>query len=248
MQSPAHWAGTEPYRILAADGTAVGDPDVGLDSERLRDLLRRMIVARRLDRECIALQRQGELTVYPGFEGQEAAQIGSATALGPDDFVFPTFRELAVALVRGVDAVDTCSTTAARGTAVPTILARRGSGPSASPSPPRSSTRSVMPSARSWTAEPASPWRTSGTGARARETSTRPPTSPASGRSRPCCSARTTDGPSACPPRSRRPGRSGDAPRAMASRGFASTATTCSRCTPSRATRWRAPVPATAPP
>ena len=32
--------------------------------------------------ECIALQRQGELTVYPGFEGQEAAQVGSAMALG----------------------------------------------------------------------------------------------------------------------------------------------------------------------
>jgi pyruvate dehydrogenase E1 component alpha subunit len=65
-----------------------------------------MIVARRLDTECIALQRQGELTVYPGFEGQEAAQIGSARALGPDDFVFPTFRELAAALARGVDAVQ----------------------------------------------------------------------------------------------------------------------------------------------
>jgi 2-oxoisovalerate dehydrogenase E1 component subunit alpha len=64
-----------------------------------------MIVARRLDRECIALQRQGELTVYPGFEGQEAAQIGSASALGRADFVFPTFRELAAALVRGVDPV-----------------------------------------------------------------------------------------------------------------------------------------------
>jgi pyruvate dehydrogenase E1 component alpha subunit len=65
-----------------------------------------MLLARRLDRECIALQRQGELTVYPGFEGQEAAQIGSAMALGPDDFVFPTFRELAAALVRGVDPVQ----------------------------------------------------------------------------------------------------------------------------------------------
>ena len=69
-------------------------------------LLRWMLLARRLDRECIALQRQGELTVYPGFEGQEAAQIGSAMALGPDDFVFPTFRELAAALVRGVDPVQ----------------------------------------------------------------------------------------------------------------------------------------------
>ena len=97
---------TEPLRVLAPDGSVVGDPDVGLDVDELRALLRWMIVARRLDRECIALQRQGELTVYPGFEGQEAAQVGSAAALGPDDFVFPTFRELAAALVRGVDAVQ----------------------------------------------------------------------------------------------------------------------------------------------
>ena len=98
--------GTEPWRILAADGTLLGDPDVGLSADELRSLLRWMLIARRLDRECIALQRQGELTVYPGFEGQEAAQLGSAIALGPDDFVWPTFRELAVALLRGVDPVQ----------------------------------------------------------------------------------------------------------------------------------------------
>jgi 2-oxoisovalerate dehydrogenase E1 component alpha subunit len=106
VQPPQHWAGTEPVRVLSADGTLVGNPDVGLSHDDLRSMLRQMIVARRLDRECIALQRQGELTVYPGFEGQEAAQVGSAFALGPDDFVFPTFRELAAALVRGVDAVQ----------------------------------------------------------------------------------------------------------------------------------------------
>lgn len=105
MEGPAHWEGTSPARILAPDGAVVGDPDVGLSRDDLRAILRWMIVARRLDRECIALQRQGELTVYPGFEGQEAAQIGSAFALGPEDMVFPTFRELAVALVRGVDPV-----------------------------------------------------------------------------------------------------------------------------------------------
>jgi 2-oxoisovalerate dehydrogenase E1 component alpha subunit len=104
-RTPAHWHGTEPARILAPDGSLVGDPDVGLNADELRAMLRWMLLARRLDRECIALQRQGELTVYPGFEGQEAAQIGSAMALGPDDFVFPTFRELAAALVRGVDPV-----------------------------------------------------------------------------------------------------------------------------------------------
>jgi 2-oxoisovalerate dehydrogenase E1 component alpha subunit len=103
LEAPEH--GSAPERILAPDGTCVGDPDVGLSDDELRSVLRWMLVARRLDRECIALQRQGELTVYPGFEGQEAAQIGSAIALGPDDMVFPTFRELAVALVRGVDPV-----------------------------------------------------------------------------------------------------------------------------------------------
>jgi hypothetical protein len=51
MDAPAHWAGTEPVRILDADGTAVGDPDVGLSPDQLRELLRLMVRARRLDRE-----------------------------------------------------------------------------------------------------------------------------------------------------------------------------------------------------
>jgi pyruvate dehydrogenase E1 component alpha subunit len=93
-------------RLVAPDGAAIGDADVGLSAEQLRQLLRLMIRARRLDRECVALQRQGELTVYPPFEGQEAAQVGSAFALEPDDFVFPSFRELASAIARGVDAVE----------------------------------------------------------------------------------------------------------------------------------------------
>ncbi len=105
LEPPEHWAGTEPDRILAPDGTPVGDTDVGLEPDALRGMLRWMVLARRLDRECIALQRQGELTVYPGFEGQEAAQVGSALALATEDFVFPTFRELAAAIVRGVDPV-----------------------------------------------------------------------------------------------------------------------------------------------
>jgi 2-oxoisovalerate dehydrogenase E1 component alpha subunit len=93
-------------QFVAPDGTASGDVDVGLSNDELRELLRSMIRARRLDRECMALQRQGELTVYPPFEGQEAAQVGSAFALGPEDFVFPSFRELAAAIVRGVDVVE----------------------------------------------------------------------------------------------------------------------------------------------
>jgi 2-oxoisovalerate dehydrogenase E1 component subunit alpha len=92
-------------RLIAPNGSIVGDVEVGLDDDDLRELLRLMIRCRRLDRECWSLQRQGELTVYPPFEGQEAAQVGSAFALGAEDFVFPSFRELAAAVVRGVDVV-----------------------------------------------------------------------------------------------------------------------------------------------
>jgi 2-oxoisovalerate dehydrogenase E1 component alpha subunit len=92
-------------RILEADGTPIADTDVGLSPGELVETLRLLIRARRLDRECVALQRDGELTVYPSFEGQEAAQVGSALALGPDDFVFPSFREMAVGVARGVDLV-----------------------------------------------------------------------------------------------------------------------------------------------
>ena len=93
-------------RLVDRDGAVVGNVDVGLPDDDLRELLRLMIRSRRLDRECWALQRQGELTVYPPFEGQEAAQVGSAFALGREDFVFPSFRELAAAIVRGVDVVE----------------------------------------------------------------------------------------------------------------------------------------------
>ena len=93
-------------RLVSPDGSVVGNVEVGLSEDERRELLRLMIRSRRLDRECWALQRQGELTVYPPFEGQEAAQVGSAFALGPEDFVFPSFRELATAVVRGVDVVE----------------------------------------------------------------------------------------------------------------------------------------------
>lgn len=93
-------------QLIAPDGGAVTDTDVGLKPDELRELLRLMILSRRLDRECMALQRQGELTVYPPFEGQEAAQVGSAFALEAEDFVFPSFRELAAAVVRGVNVVE----------------------------------------------------------------------------------------------------------------------------------------------
>jgi len=84
-----------PYWDLVAD----------VDAAQLRDLYRDMVVVRRIDVEAIALQRQGELALWAPLLGQEAAQVGSARALRPDDFVFPSYREHGVAYCRGIDPV-----------------------------------------------------------------------------------------------------------------------------------------------
>lgn len=79
------------------------DPWVAdIDLEALARLYRDMIIVRRIDAEATALQRQGELGLWPPLAGQEAAQIGSARALRDDDFIFSSYREHAPAWVRGV--------------------------------------------------------------------------------------------------------------------------------------------------
>ncbi|GAA1122057.1 pyruvate dehydrogenase (acetyl-transferring) E1 component subunit alpha [Arthrobacter flavus] len=77
-----------------------------VDGPALQALYEDMVVVRRIDAEATALQRQGELALWPPLLGQEAAQIGSGRALREDDFVFSSYRENAVAYCRGVDFTD----------------------------------------------------------------------------------------------------------------------------------------------
>lgn len=74
-----------------------------LDRAALEGFYRDMALTRRFDAEATALQRQGELGLWPPSLGQEAAQVGSAHALRAQDFVFPSYREHGVAWVRGLD-------------------------------------------------------------------------------------------------------------------------------------------------
>ncbi|APB01278.1 pyruvate dehydrogenase (acetyl-transferring) E1 component subunit alpha [Nocardia seriolae] len=98
---------TYPVQLVQPDGRRVHDrahaPLVAdIDGEHLRAMYSDMVVARRVDTEATALQRQGQLGLWPPMLGQEAAQIGSAHALHPDDYVFCSYREHGVALCRGV--------------------------------------------------------------------------------------------------------------------------------------------------
>lgn len=96
----------EPVHLLDPDGTLHEDPDWPLDlaDDDFRTLYKLMVVARKVDREAINLQRQGQLGVYASLLGQEAAQVGGAYALDEQDWVFPSYRELGAAITRGMDA------------------------------------------------------------------------------------------------------------------------------------------------
>ena len=64
---------------------------------------RDMARIRRFDNEATALQRQGQMGLWVPAVGQEAAQIGSGYGVGPNDHIFPSYREHGVAITHGVD-------------------------------------------------------------------------------------------------------------------------------------------------
>ena len=86
---------TEPLKSESAEASDT------FPTGRLLEAYRTMVLVRALDERGITLQRQGRIGFYAPHSGQEAALLGSAYALAPEDWVFPAYRELAVALVRG---------------------------------------------------------------------------------------------------------------------------------------------------
>ncbi|KIC66421.1 pyruvate dehydrogenase (acetyl-transferring) E1 component subunit alpha [Pseudarthrobacter phenanthrenivorans] len=103
--------GQELLQLLTPSGERISHPEFDLwvkdiTDEQLCSLYEDMTVIRRIDVEATALQRQGELALWPPLLGQEAAQIGSGRALRADDFVFSSYRENGVAYCRGVDLTD----------------------------------------------------------------------------------------------------------------------------------------------
>ncbi|MCW2810085.1 MAG: bkdA [Friedmanniella sp.] len=95
----------ELVQLLTPTGERVEHPDYRYegDDDTIRGLYRDMVLSRRVDAEATALQRQGELGIWASSLGQEAAQVGSGRAMRTQDYVFPTYREHAVAWCKGVD-------------------------------------------------------------------------------------------------------------------------------------------------
>ncbi|WP_460702470.1 thiamine pyrophosphate-dependent enzyme [Myceligenerans halotolerans] len=124
---------TEPVTLIDSDGapvtparaaasaeaasppTVVGPETQALDAsdrpgrwqlppgEDLVAALGAMISARRFNDQAYALVRQGRLAVYPSSHGQEACQVAAAQVLSDGDWLFPTYRDTAAVVARGVD-------------------------------------------------------------------------------------------------------------------------------------------------
>ncbi|MGA8710705.1 MAG: thiamine pyrophosphate-dependent dehydrogenase E1 component subunit alpha [Thermoplasmata archaeon] len=90
----------EPGTLSISPTTTTAGP--AFPEDGLVDAYRLMVLARATDERCLTLQRQGRIGFYAPLQGQEAAQVGASRALSPGDWIFPAYRELAVALARGV--------------------------------------------------------------------------------------------------------------------------------------------------
>jgi pyruvate dehydrogenase E1 component alpha subunit len=74
----------------------------GLDDSDLLELYRRMVLLRVYDERSVVYHRQGRIGTYAIFWNHEAIQAGATFALTDDDWIFPSYRESAIGLVRGM--------------------------------------------------------------------------------------------------------------------------------------------------
>jgi pyruvate dehydrogenase E1 component alpha subunit len=90
-------------RRVIGDGDTVPDGEVdGLAEDDLLELYRDLVLLRTYDERSVVYHRQGRIGTYAIFWGHEAIQVGSAHTLEPRDWIFPSYRESAIGLLRGI--------------------------------------------------------------------------------------------------------------------------------------------------
>ena len=86
------------------DGRELADapPPDDLTDDALLEMFRAMVLLRTFDERAVSLQRQGRIGNYPPFWGEEATQVGPVMAAVDDDWLFPSYRQQALPILRGV--------------------------------------------------------------------------------------------------------------------------------------------------
>src|SRR2546423_965135 len=91
-------------RVAEPSGSLGEAKEWGLDREDLLGIYRNMLTTRGVEERGHILYRQGKIpgSFYTG-RGNEAAAVGVATAMGPDDVGTPLHRDMGVHITRGVE-------------------------------------------------------------------------------------------------------------------------------------------------
>jgi pyruvate dehydrogenase E1 component alpha subunit len=93
-------ASSSPLRVIGDGATPDGRTDLA-DSDLLA-LHRSLVLLRTYDERSLVYHRQGRIGTYAISWGHEAVQAGAVHALEERDWIFPSYRESAVGLVRGI--------------------------------------------------------------------------------------------------------------------------------------------------
>jgi len=92
----------EWLQILDEHGNCDQSLRPSLTDQQIKKLYEELVFTRTFDEKAFKLQREGRLGTYASILGQEAAQVASAFALEPGDWMFPSFREPGASFVRGL--------------------------------------------------------------------------------------------------------------------------------------------------
>jgi pyruvate dehydrogenase E1 component alpha subunit len=96
-------------RRVIGDGQGLPDGETDLTPEQLLELYRDVVLLRTYDERSLVYHRQGRIGTYAIFWNHEAMQAGAAFALEERDWIFPSYRESAIGLLRGMPAATVLS-------------------------------------------------------------------------------------------------------------------------------------------
>jgi len=95
------YEGIPILRQLNYDGNLTERVTLPFSHEKGVQMMETMVKLTVYDQVLYDIQRQGRISFYMTSTGEEAAQIASGSALGPDDVLFLQYRELGVLLAQG---------------------------------------------------------------------------------------------------------------------------------------------------
>lgn len=88
-------------QVISEQGSINEKEEPAIPVQDLLKLYRTMVLTREFDDRMMKLQRQGRIGFYLQSLGEEAAHIGAAFALEPQDWIYPSYREPGAAFYRG---------------------------------------------------------------------------------------------------------------------------------------------------